>query len=316
MISVTHLTKKYRDFTAVDDITFEVERGEVVGLLGPNGAGKTTIMRILAGFLSATAGDVRIAGFDVRMQSMDVRRRVGYLPESVPLYPDMRVDEYLRFRARIKRVPGRRVSYAVAESKERCGLHQMGRVLIGRLSRGYRQRVGLADALVHNPDLLILDEPTLGLDPQQNQQVRDLLCQLAHRHTILLCSHILPEVERTCQRVLILNAGRVMAADTPEELKRSLGGGNRVRAQIKAPKDKLEPCLQAIPHVRAVEVIEQGAWCSCLLECPREMDLRTNLFELVVRHGWTLRELRHENRSLEEVYLEMTASSRPAQEGA
>lgn len=306
MISVSHLTKRYRGTAVVDDVSFEVDRGEVVGFLGPNGAGKTTTMRILAGYLAATGGQVRVAGYDVVTQSLEVRRRIGYLPETAPLYLDMRVDEYLRYRARIKRVPSRRLRQAVAGVKEQCGLHQMGRELIGRLSRGYRQRVGLADALVHDPDLLILDEPTLGLDPNQNRQVRELIRELANHHTILLCSHILPEVEMTCKRVLIIKQGRIVASDTPERLKETLGGGNRVRAQIKGPADDVGKKLNALPHVQSVSIKRDDTWNVCLIESLREVDLRPNVFELVVRNGWALRELTLANRSLEDVYLGLT----------
>lgn len=311
MISVSHLTKRYRGIAVVDDVSFEVERGDVVGFLGPNGAGKTTTMRILAGYLSATGGQVRVAGYDVVKQSLEVRRRIGYLPETAPLYLDMRVDEYLRYRARIKRVPSRRLRQAVAGVKEQCGLHQMGREVIGRLSRGYRQRVGLADALVHDPDLLILDEPTLGLDPNQNRQVRELIRNLAHYHTILLCSHILPEVEMTCQRVLIIKHGRIVAADTPARLKETLGGGNRVRAHIKGPVEDVDKKLNALPHVQRVTIKRYDPWTDCLIECAREVDLRPNVFELVVRNGWALRELTLANRSLEEVYLGLTLDDGP-----
>ncbi len=310
MISVTHLTKKYRRFKAVDDVSFEVERGEVVGFLGPNGAGKSTTMRILAGYLSATAGDVRIAGYDVRTHSMEVRRRIGYLPETAPLYPEMRVDEYLRYRARIKRAPVRRLSQLVAEAKERCGLHQMGREVIGRLSRGYRQRVALADVLVHGPELLILDEPTLGLDPDQNQQVRALIKELAYRHTILLCTHILPEVEMTCKRVLIINQGRIIAADTPDRLRTSLGSDQQVHLQIKAPTLQVHEQLTALPHIQDVQVkeLEDGAWLHCVMTTSPEVDARSNLYDMTVRNGWPLRELSVQKRSLEDVYLDMVRS--------
>ncbi len=314
MISVSHLTKRYRDFVAVDDVSFEVRKGEIVGFLGPNGAGKTTTMRILAGYLSATAGDVRVAGFDVRTDSLQVRRRIGYLPESVPLYPEMRVDEYLRYRAKIKRLPARRIRPMISEVKERCGLLAMVRHVIGRLSRGYRQRVGLADALIHDPELLILDEPTLGLDPNQNRHVRELIRSLAPRHTVLLCTHILPEVERTCKRLLIIKEGRIVAADTPENLKNQLGGGNRIRAQIKGPAKDVERELSALPHVQRFHLQPGTVWTDCLVETVREVDLRPNIFALTVRNGWELRELRLDNRSLEDVYIGLTRNGAAATE--
>lgn len=306
MISVAHLTKRYGRFAAVDDVSFEVERGEVVGFLGPNGAGKTTTMRILSGYLSATAGEVKVAGYDVLTQSLEVRRRIGYLPESVPLYPEMRVDEYLRFRARIKQLPSRRLRSMLGEVKERCGLQQMGREVIGHLSRGYRQRVGLADVLVHDPELLILDEPTLGLDPNQNRQIRELIKQLASRHTILLCTHILPEAELTCKRLLIINKGRIVASDTPENLKSTLGGGNRIRIEVKGPLDEVRKAMTVLPHVHRADLCEDGSWIHGLIETAREVDLRPNIFELIVRRGWVLRDLSLENRSLEDVYIGLT----------
>lgn len=306
MIAVSHLTKTYQGVAVVDDISFTVERGEVVGFLGPNGAGKTTTMRILAGYLAASGGDVQVAGFDVRDESLDVRRRTGYLPESVPLYPEMRVDEYLRYRARIKGLNGGRLRTAVASAKERCGLGTMGRELIGRLSRGYRQRVGLADALVHEPDLLILDEPTLGLDPDQNRQVRNLIRELAATHTILLCTHFLPEVERTCNRVLVMRQGRIVAADTPSGLSRQLSGGQHIRVEIKGVRAEIKAGLQALPGLTELQMTPEGAWWLCLIKSTSETDLRTRCYDLAVRHGWRLRELACDGRSLEDAYLELT----------
>ena len=311
MISVSHLTKQYRGHKAVDDISFEVDRGEVVGFVGPNGAGKTTTLRVVSAFLAATGGEVRVAGYDVRTQSKEVRRRIGYLPESVPLYDDMRVDEYLRYRARIKRLPVRRLRNRVAEVKERCGLLDMGRVLIGRLSRGYRQRVGLADALVHDPELLILDEPTLGLDPAQNRLVRELIKDLRDRHTILLSSHLLQEVERTCNRLLVIRQGSIVATGSPDALRASLEGGTRVQAQIRGAQTEVEEQLGALPHVQSISVTPADGWLTCMIESVREIDVRPNVFELVVRNGWQLRELQQVDRSLEEVYLGLTKPPEP-----
>ena len=315
MISAVHLTKRYRDYAAVDDISFEVAKGEVVGFMGPNGAGKTTVMRILAGYLAASGGTVRVAGFDVRTESMAVRRRIGYLPESVPLYPDMRVDEYLRYRARIKRVRSRRLWHAVADVKERCGLQQVGRELIGSLSRGYRQRVGLADALVHDPDLLILDEPMLGLDPHQNRKVRDLIHELAEHRTILLCSHILPEVEQTCSRIVIIQQGRIVAADTPERLKESLDGAWRVQVQIRGPADTIQQQLNVLPGVKSAEIRRQDSWLLCRVESVGTVDLPAAIFDAVVRNGWSLRELKVLDQSLEEAYLGATRADAPTRGG-
>lgn len=306
MIVASHLTKTYHGIAAVDNVSFTVERGEVVGLLGPNGAGKTTTMRMLAGYLTATGGDASVAGYDVLTQSMEVRRRTGYLPESVPLYPEMRVDEYLRYRGRIKGLRGRRLRSAIAAVKEQCGLETMGHELIGRLSRGYRQRVGLADALVHEPELLILDEPTLGLDPDQNQQVRDLIRKLAKRHTILLCTHILPEVEMTCNRVLILRQGRILAADTPDGLRRQLSEIQQIQIQVKGVRTEIEQGLQNLPGVTDVEWAPEGDWWIIRLKTTAPEDLRPRCHELATQHGWGLRELTAATRSLEDVYLELT----------
>src|SRR5947207_2803593 len=220
MIEVSNLTKRYAGHTAVSDVSFTVNRGEIVGLLGPNGAGKSTTMRILSCFLPATSGTVRIAGLDVFHESVEVRRRIGYMPENNPLYPEMRVREYLRFRARLKGLGWRRSRERVATVMEQCGLADVSRRIIGQLSKGYRQRVGLADALVHEPELIILDEPTIGLDPNQIRSVRQLIKSLSPVHTVLISTHILPEAEMTCNRMVIMYEGKILAADTPENLQR------------------------------------------------------------------------------------------------
>ncbi|MFH0880059.1 MAG: ATP-binding cassette domain-containing protein [Lentisphaerota bacterium] len=241
MIKVSHLTKKYAGCLAVDNISFQVSRGETVGFLGPNGAGKSTTMRILSCFQPASGGSVTVAGFDVLTQSLEVRRKIGYLPENVPLYPEMRVDEYLRYRARLKGLPGRKIRLRCDAVKSLCGLEEVGRRIIGHLSKGFRQRVGLADCLIHEPELLILDEPTIGLDPNQIRQVRTLIHDLAQDHTILLSTHILSEVEMTCQRVLIINEGRIAASDSPENLRSLLQGTVQVVAEMRGPgEDRLK----------------------------------------------------------------------------
>src|SRR5580704_9830263 len=238
MIEVSNLTKRYAGRTAVDDISFTVAPGEIVGLLGPNGAGKSTTMRVLSGFMPATSGTVRVSGLDVFHDSDEVRKRIGYMPENNPLYPDMRVREYLKFRARLKGLGWRRSRERVNTVMEQCGLTGVSRRIIGQLSKGYRQRVGLADALVHEPDLIILDEPTIGLDPNQIRSVRELIKELGRRHTILLSSHILPEVEMTCNRVLIMREGRILASDTPENLQKALGQNGHLIAEIAAPLEE------------------------------------------------------------------------------
>ena len=307
MIEVNHLTKRYPRRTAVDDISFSVARGEVVGFLGPNGAGKSTTMRILSGYLPASGGDVTVAGINVLEDSLQVRRHIGYLPESCPLYPEMRVNEYLNYRARLKGLRGKKRRHRVAIVKELCGLGDSGRRIIGHLSKGYRQRVGLADALVHKPDLLILDEPTIGLDPNQIKEIRHLIAHLAEDHTILLSTHILPEVEATCQRVLILKDGRIVASDTPENLADLLTGGTRVVADIRGPRPQILEQCRAIAGVARVSVLRNEEWVR--IEIQGEGDgerMREELFAITVRQGWRLRELKTVRRNLEEVFGALT----------
>src|ERR1043165_8048930 len=260
MIKVENLTKKYAGHTAIQDLNFEVSQGEIMGFLGPNGAGKTTTMRILAGFMPPSSGRASIAGFDVFEQSLQARAHLGYMPENVPLYSDMRVNEYLNYRAALKGVQHRRIAERVGDVKELCGLKDVEKKLIGTLSKGYRQRVGLADALVHEPDLLILDEPTSGLDPNQIRQVRDLIKNLGKQHTILLSTHILPEVEMTCSRVIIIHRGRIEACDTPENLLGQIRQAGGVELEAKIGNDNAEEELKKIPGVRAVVTDGEADW--------------------------------------------------------
>src|SRR6266436_1235520 len=254
MIEVVNLTKRYAGKTALADISFTVARGEIVGLLGPNGAGKSTTMRILACYLPATAGTVRVAGLDVFKQSDEVRRRIGYMPENNPLHHDMRVREYLKFRARLKGLNRKRSRQRVDVVTEQCGLKDVSRRIIGQLSKGYRQRVGLADALVHEPELIILDEPTIGLDPNQIRSVRQLIKSLANKHTVLISTHILPKAEMTCNRMLILYEGQILAADTPDNLQRLMSSNSQVLAEIAAPLPDLQECWSAMPEVESFDV--------------------------------------------------------------
>ena len=253
MIEVVNLTKRFAGRTAVSDISFTVGRGEIVGLLGPNGAGKSTTMRILSCFLPATSGTARVAGLDVFRDSQEVRRRIGYMPENNPLHPDMRVREYLKFRARLKGLRRKRSRERVDVVMEQCGLTDVSRRIIGQLSKGYRQRVGLADALVHEPELIILDEPTIGLDPQQIRSVRQLIKSLASSHTVLISTHILPEAEMTCNRMLIMFEGRILAADTPENLQKLMAGNSQVIAEIAAPRGRTARMLVADAGDRAIQ---------------------------------------------------------------
>ncbi|MFH0954100.1 MAG: ATP-binding cassette domain-containing protein [Verrucomicrobiota bacterium] len=306
MIEVSHLTKRFAGCVAVDDVSFEVGRGEIVGFLGPNGAGKTTTMRVLAGYLPATRGAATVAGYDVFSHSLEVRKRIGYLLENCPLYPEMRVDEYLRFRGRLKGVPARALRKRADEVKDLCGLKDVGTRIIGQLSKGYRQRVGLAESLIHDPELLILDEPTIGLDPNQIRQVRGLIKDLAQRHTILLSTHILSEVEMTCRRVLIIDRGKIVASDTPENLRNLMHGSALVVAEVSGPREQVERQLRALPDVQEVLVGESEPWNRYVLKGVGEEDLRPAVFELAARNGWTLRELRMEKKSLEDIFVSLT----------
>lgn len=316
MIKAQNLTKIYSGRTALDGISFEVRRGEMVGLLGPNGAGKSTTMRILAGYLSATRGSVSIDSLDVLDHPLEVRRRIGYLPENVSLYPEMRVGEYLDFRGRLRGMAPRRMRERIEEVKVLCGLHNVARRIIGHLSRGYHQRIGLADALLHEPDLLLLDEPTIGLDPNQIRAIRELVKTLAHKHTVVLSTHFLAEAEMLCGRVLILNRGRIVASDSPAVLTGRLKNRNVIVAEISGPTAEVETALRALPGVAGLKREREwsassgseqaGAWGRYLIECGAESDLRIGVFKAVAQRGWQLRELRIERDKLEDVFAEIT----------
>ena len=310
MIEVSNLTKRYAGRTAVDDISFTVERGEIVGLLGPNGAGKSTTMRVLSGFMPATSGTVRVAGFEVFYDSEEARRRIGYMPENNPLHPEMRVREYLKFRARLKGLGWGRSRERVTTVMEQCGLTDVGRRVIGQLSKGYRQRVGLADALVHDPELIILDEPTIGLDPHQIRAVRALIKNLGGQHTVLISTHILPEVEMMCGRVLIMLGGRVLASDTPENLQRRMAGGSQIIAEIAAPIEALNAAWETLPEVEQFDVsAADGEFFRCALTPRDGLDLRPQIAALACQHGWGLRELTRSRHSLEDIYVQVTKPS-------
>jgi ABC-2 type transport system ATP-binding protein len=307
MIEVSNLTKRYAGNTAVANVSFTVERGEIVGLLGPNGAGKSTTMRILSCFTPATSGTARIAGFDVFTDADDVRRRIGYMPENNPLHPDMRVREYLKFRARLKGLGHAKTRERVDAVTAQCGLKDVSRRIIGQLSKGYRQRVGLADALVHEPELIILDEPTIGLDPSQIRAVRMLIKQLGQRHTVLISSHILPEVEITCNRVLFMREGRILAADTLENLQKSMGKSGQIIAEIAAPLEELKTCWSRMPEVSHFNIASaDGEYHRCALTPAGAQDLRPLIFTLVKEKGWKLRELSRLRHSLEDIYIRLT----------
>ncbi len=313
MIKVSGVTKKYPARLAVDNVSFEVDRGEIVGFLGPNGAGKTTTMRMLTGYLPMNSGSIEVAGFDVVNQAREVRRRIGYLPENCPLYPEMRVDEYLRFRAELKGVKATARKAKINEVKEQCGLTEVGRRIIGQLSKGYRQRVGLADSLVHDPDLLVLDEPTVGLDPFQIRQVRQLIKQLAQRHTILLSTHILQEVEAICERILIINEGRIVASDTEANLHRKLHACSIIAMEVMAERMAVLENIDGIGgmDVRNINELDDGwLWVEVEADSP---DMRVELFNLAVAEGWALRELTERQHSLEDTFVQITQNQDGAQ---
>jgi ABC-2 type transport system ATP-binding protein len=315
VIEVQHLTKRYGRVTAVDDVSFRVERGEILGFLGPNGAGKTTTMRILTGYMPATEGRATVAGFDIFDKPIAAKRRIGYLPETPPLYPDMTVREYVDFVARIKGVSSKERKDRVNAVLARTRVADMAERHCAKLSKGYRQRVGLAQALIHNPDVLILDEPTAGLDPKQIIETRELIRSLAGDHTIILSTHILPEVSQTCQRVVIINKGRVVAVDTPDNLTARLKGAETMYVQVDAGGAEVPPALGGIPGVlRVIPAEQRGVVSAFEVESDRDTDIRRELARTIVNHGWGLLELRPMRMSLEEVFLQVTTEERP--EGA
>lgn len=331
MIKVENLTKRFAGHTAIKNLSFEVERGEIVGFLGPNGAGKSTTMRILSCFLPASSGRATVAGFDVFSQSLQVRSHLGYMPENVPLYTELRVNEYLEHRAALKGLSGKKLKMRVAEVRELTSLNDVQRKIIGNLSKGFRQRVGLAEAMVGDPDLLILDEPTIGLDPNQIRQVRELIKNLGQKHTILLSTHILPEVEMTCSRVIILHKGRIEASDTPANLLKQLRTAGNIRVEVDPGADSGIEQLSAVAGVKEVTLEEAGGvtlpgyessiptatgaekpaaplngYRGFLLRIEAGSDPREEIFRLAVNRKWKLRELARRRATLEDVFVEIT----------
>jgi len=301
MIQAEGLSKRFGPITAIEDVTFSVQKGEVLGFLGPNAAGKTTTMRILSGYLAPTTGRAMVAGFDVVEDSLEARRHVGYLPEDVPLYPEMTVRDYLCFWARLRRLdrPGERIGAVV----ERCALEGWEKALIGRLSKGYRQRVGLAQTLLHDPAVLILDEPTVGLDPRQIIEVRNLIRSLGGEHTVILSTHILPEASQTCQRVLIIHQGHVVAEGSPEELTARLKGGEQVFLRVGRPPADAVAQLRRLAGVVEVQEMAAGQY---RVTCALGQDLRPTVAALVVQQGWDLLDLSAADMSLEDIFLQLT----------
>jgi ABC-2 type transport system ATP-binding protein len=307
VIDVQNLTKVYSGRTAIDDLSFRVEKGEIVGLLGPNGAGKTTTMRILTCFMPSTSGTARVAGYDVFEESLEVRKRIGYLPENPPLYTEMTVESYLHFVARIKGTPAQERRSQVADAMEKCSIGDVRNRIIAKLSKGYKQRVGLAQALLNNPDVLILDEPTIGLDPKQISDVRTLIKGLAGSHTVVLSTHILPEVSMTCNRVVIINNGKVVAVDTPQGLAHQVRGAERIAIVVDGPREAVGEKLATVDGVLSVSAdpSANGGPSAYTVECQMDRDPRRELAACVVQQGWGLLELRTVSMSLEDVFINL-----------
>ena len=313
MIEVENLTKVYVDTAVVDDLSFYVPEGQILGFLGPNGAGKTTAMRMITGFLPPTNGRVVVAGVDLDADPVGLRRHIGYLPENVPLYPELRVSEYLRFRADIEGVRSSELHERLEYVVERCMLTDVRRQVIGTLSKGFRQRVGLAGALIHKPPVLILDEPTVGLDPNQIIKIRELITELGRDHTVVLSTHILPEVEQVCERVFIIDHGRVVADGTPEALRTKLIGNPTVRVEIRGAGDDALEALGRLPGVVAAERRDGGVY---VVEHAGDADPREAVFHLAVDRGWVLLGLTPQQASLEDVFVRLTTADDVASEAA
>ncbi len=310
MIQVENLTKYYGKRLAVDNISFNVEKGEIVGFLGPNAAGKTTTMRILTGFLAPTRGDVWIAGHNVLSHSLEARQHIGYLPEAVPLYTDMTVRSYLEFLARLRGLDKNKVMSRIEEVVDICHLEEYIDVIMGKLSKGFRQRVGVAQAIIHEPDVLILDEPTIGIDPIQVAMTRRLIKELGKEHTILLSTHILPEVSMVCERVIIIHEGRIVAKDSIENLSSMISGSKRIRLEVEGPADKVTQRLRKINGV--LRVSREGSYY--IVECSADQDPRGKIMETIVQGGWTLLSLESMEMSLEDIFLKLTTEEEAEQE--
>ncbi len=318
MINVENLTKRYATKTAIEGMSFNVERGEILGFLGPNGAGKTTTMRIITGFMPATDGTVRVDGFEVFENPIDVRKRIGYLPENPPLYAEMTVVGYLRFVAKIKGVPNDRLTSELFRVMEKVNITDVKDRIIAKLSKGYKQRVGLAQALLNDPPVLILDEPTIGLDPKQIHEVRELIKELAGSHTVVLSTHILPEVEQTCNRVIIIDRGKIVAVDTPQNLRFQLQGAERISMEIEGPADEVAEKLRTMPGVIEVRRLTASEGRNRYqVEGELRRDIRAALARVVVQNGWDLLELQSATMSLEDIFIKLTTedagSSQPGE---
>ena len=309
MIEVQNLVKRYGPTLAVDDLSFHIPEGQVVGFLGPNGAGKTTTLRMLTGYLPPTSGTVKVAGHEVSAKSQVARAKIGYLPENTPLYPEMRVEEYLHFRGRLFQMDRPTRVKRINEVCDRCGLSAVRRRLVGQLSKGNRQRVGLAQALLHDPAVLVLDEPTAGLDPNQIGHVRKLIAELGGKHTIMISTHILPEVEKSADHVMIIAGGRIVAEGSPDELRRQVTEGARVLVEVKASAEAVAKTLQTIEGVREVETSSSDGWCRAVVSPSGAdgPDIREAIGQRLVNNQWQIREMRFETASLEQFFVQITA---------
>ena len=315
MIEVKNLTKRFGPIPAIDDVTFSIQTektGNIVGFLGPNGAGKSTTIRVLTCYHPATSGSATVAGYNVFTQSMEVRRNIGYLPESAPHYPEMRVREYLHFRGKLHRMTWPQRQTAIKRVTEHCRLEEFIDRPLGQLSKGMRQRVGLADALLHDPKVLFLDEPTIGLDPNQIRETREVIRHLGQRRVVFLSSHILHEVEQVCTHVIVIANGRILATGSPGELRRRIGAGSRLIAEIKGASAEIEAGINALDGVGSVKVQAADGWNRLTIETNGEADVREDIFKLSSAKGWALREMRREVASLEDFFIKITAEQRPA----
>ena len=317
MITVENLTKRYAAKTAIEGVSFQVEQGEILGFLGPNGAGKTTTMRIVVGFMPASDGTVRVDGFDVFENPLDVRRRIGYLPENPPLYLEMTVTGYLRFVAKIKGVPKDKIDAEIKRVMERVNITDVQDRIIAKLSKGYKQRVGLAQALLNDPPVMILDEPTIGLDPKQIHEVRELIKDLAGKHTVVLSTHILPEVEQTCHRVVIIDKGRIVAIDTPQNLRFQLQGAERISLEVQGPVSEITSKLKAMPGVVDVrKIADTDGRHRFQVDGELRKDIRSDLARTIVQNGWGLYELQSATMSLEDIFLKLTTADESEKQNA
>jgi ABC-2 type transport system ATP-binding protein len=317
LITVENLTKRFATKTAIEGMSFQVEKGEILGFLGPNGAGKTTTMRIITGYMPASDGTVRVDGFDVFDKPLDVRRRIGYLPENPPLYLEMTVAGYLRFVAKIKGVPRDRLDSEVTRVMERTNIADVQERIIAKLSKGYKQRVGIAQALLNDPPVMILDEPTIGLDPKQIQEVRQLIKDLAGHHTVVLSTHILPEVEQTCHRVIIIDRGKIVAVDTPGNLRSQLQGSERISIEVHGPVSEIISKLKAMPGVVDVrKTADSDGRHRFQVEGELQKDIRSDLARMIVQNGWGLYELQSATMSLEDIFIKLTTAEESEKQNA